>query len=160
MHIILSDGTKLNHIGATGETRYLQGANRDTITFEFDEAYSVDALREVFTEANCETINIVTDDVVETVIENEDGTTETKTETVYTDNYHEGYVIRAEVAEKIKEITPATGTTPAVTETRVFGTMAQRTYAETRLAVLNAQNEEIAATLDSVLTDVIPSLMV
>lgn len=143
MHIILSDGTKLNHIGATGEQRYLQGANRDTITFEFDEAYSVDALREVFTEANCETINIVTDDVVETVIENEDGTTETKTETVYTDNYHEGYVIRAEVAERIKEITPATGTTPAVTETRVFVTMAQRTYAETRLA---AMQEEITNT--------------
>ena len=160
MHIILSDGTRLNHIGATGETRYLQGANRDTITFEFDEAYSVDALREVFTEANCEVINIVTDEVVETQIENEDGTTETKTETVYTNNYHEGYVIRVEVAERIKEITPATGTTPAVTETRVFVTMAQRTYAETRLAVLNAQNEEIAATLDSVLTDVIPSLMV
>ena len=136
MHIILSDGTKLNHIGATGEQRYLQGANRDTITFEFDEAYSVDALREVFTEANCEVINIVTDEVVETQVENEDGTTETKTETVYTDNYHEGYVIRVEVAEKIKEITPATGTTPAVTETRVFVTMAQRTYAETQMASL------------------------
>ena len=160
MHIILSDGTQLNHIGATGTSKYIQGANRDTITFEFDESYSVDELRNLFTEANCEVINIVTDEVVETPIENEDGSAETKTETVYTDNYHEGYVIRAEVAEKIKEITPATGTTPAVTETRVFVTMAQRTYAETRLAVLNAQNEEMAATLDSVLTDVIPSLMV
>lgn len=152
MHIILSDGTQLNHIGATGTSKYIQGANRDTITFEFDETYSVDALRELFSETNCELIDIVTDEVVE----QEDGTTQT----VCTDNYHEGYVIRAEVAEKIKEITPATGTTPAVTETRVFVTMAQRTYAETRLAVLNAQNEEMAATLDSVLTDVIPSLMV
>ena len=144
MHIILSDGTKLNHIGATSEQRYLQGANRDTITFEFDEAYSVDALREVFTEANCEVINIVTDEVVDKIvektIENEDGTPETieevVSETVYTNNYHEGYVIRVEVAEKIKEITPATGTTPAVTETRVFVTMAQRTYAETQMASL------------------------
>ena len=160
MYLILTDGTQLNHIGATGGTKYIQGANRDTITFEFDESYSVDELRNVFTEQNCEVINIVTDDVVETQTENEDGSVETKTETVYTNNYHEGYVIRAEVAEKIKEITPATGTTPTVTETRVFVTMAQRTYAETRLAVLNAQNEEMAATLDSVLTDVIPSLMV
>lgn len=120
MHIILANGTKLNHVGATGEMRYFQGANRDTITFEFDETHSVDFLRSVFTEANCEVINIVTD--------NEDGT--------FTNNYHEGFVIRAEVAEKVKEIAPATGTTPAVTETRVFVTMAQRTYAETQIANL------------------------
>ena len=133
MHLILADGTQLNHIGATGMSKYIQGANRDTITFEFDASYSVDELRALFTEANCEVINIVTDEVVETQIENGDGSVETKTETVYTNNYHEGYVIRAEVAEKMKEITPATGTTPAVTETRVFVTMAQRTYAETKL---------------------------
>ena len=136
MHLILADGTQLNHIGATGMSKYIQGVNRDTITFEFDASYSVDELRALFTEANCEVINIVTDEVVETIIENEDGTTETKTETVYTNNYHEGYVIRAEVAEKMKEITPATGTTPAVTEARVFVTMAQRTYTETKLILM------------------------
>ena len=136
MFIELKDGTILNHIGATGVSKYIQGANRDTITFEFDGTHSVDELRAIFTEANCEVINIVTDEAVETLVENEDGTTETKKETVYTNNYHEGYVIRAEVAEKIKEITPATGTTPAVTETRVFVTMAERTYAETQLASL------------------------
>ena len=136
MHIILKDGTKLNHIGATGTTRYIQGANRDTITFEFDATYSVDELRNVFIEMNCETINIVTDQINEELIENEDGTTETKSEVVYTNNYWEGYVIRAEVTEKIKEIVPATGTTPAITETRVFVTMAQRTYAETQIASL------------------------
>lgn len=136
MHLILADGTQLNHIGATGTTKYIQGANRDTITFEFDATHSVDELRELFTEANCEVINIVTDDVVETVVENEDGTQEVKSEVVYTNNYHEGYVIRAEVAEKVKEITPATGTTEAITETRVFVTMAQRTYTETQIASL------------------------
>lgn len=143
MHIILVDGTQLNHIGATSVSKYIQGATRDTITFEFDASHSVDDLRNVFTEMNCETINIVTDDVVETVVENEDGTQEVKSEVVYTNNYWDGYVIRAEVAERIKEITPATGTTPAVTETRVFVTMAQRTYAETQLA---AMQEEITNT--------------
>ena len=128
MHIILADGTKLNHIGATGATKYLQGANRDTITFEFDETHSVDYLRSVFTEANCEVINIVTDETKE----QEDGSVII----VETFNYHEGYVIRAEVSEKIKELEPATGTTPAVTETRVFVTMAQRTFAETQIANL------------------------
>ena len=136
MYILLKDGTKLNHIGATGITKYIQGANRDTIIFEFDNTYSVDELRAKFTEVNCETINIVTDELVERLIENEDGTQEVKSEVVYTNNYWDGYVIRAEVTEKIKEIEPATGTTPAITETRVFVTMAQRTYAETQIASL------------------------
>lgn len=135
MYIILADGTKLNHIGATGATKYVQGANRDTITFEFDASYSVDELRNLFTEQNCEVIDIVTEEVVTL----EDGTEQT----IATDNYHEGYVIRAEVAEKIKELTPSTGTTPAVTETRVFVTMAQRTYMEMQLADIT---EEITNT--------------
>lgn len=144
MHLLLKDGTQLNHIGATSVSKYIQGANRDTLTFEFNDSYSVDALRAVFTEANCETINIVTDEVVETTIENEDGTTEVKSEVVYTNNYWDGYVIRVEVAEKVKEIEPATGITPAITETRVFVTMAQRTYAETQMANLQAQNDLLA----------------
>lgn len=136
MHLILSDGTRLNHIGATGTHKYVQGANRDTITFEFDESYSADELRALFTEANCETIDIVTDEIVTS----EDGSEQV----VYTDNFHEGYVIRAEVDERIKEIAPATGTTPAVTETRVFVTMAQRTYTET---LLKENNDVLAALL-------------
>ena len=135
MYLILADGTRLDHIGATGTTKYVQGANRDTITFEFDASHSVDELRNLFTEQNCEVIDIVTEEVVAL----EDGTEQI----VSTDNYHEGYVIRAEVAEKIKEIEPATGTTPAVTETRVFVTMAQRTYMETQLAAIT---EEITNT--------------
>ena len=128
MYLILSDGTKITHIGATGATKYVQGANRDTITFEFDSSHSVDELRNLFTEQNCEVIDIVTEEVVT----QEDGTEQT----IATDNYHEGYVIRTEVAERTKEIAPATGTTPAVTETRVYVTMAQRTYMETQLKSL------------------------
>lgn len=128
MHILLTDGTKLNHIGATGTSMYIQGATRDTITFEFDSTHSVDELRNVFTEANCETIKIVTDEVVTL----EDGCTEV----VYTDSVFEGYVIRYEVAERIRTLKEATGTTPAETEPRVFVTMAQRTYTETQIANL------------------------
>lgn len=133
MYIILANGTTLDHIGATGQSKYIQGANRDTITFEFDSTYSVDELRSLFTEANCETINIVTTEDVE----QEDGTTQT----VETNNLHEGYVIRAEIGEKLKTITPATGTTEAVTETRVYVTMAQRTYAETKMAEMQANSD-------------------
>lgn len=125
-HIVLSNGTQLNHLGAIGASRYIQGANRDTITFEFDDTHSVDELRNLFTEENCETINIVT--------EGEDGLSAES-------NIHEGYVIRAEVGEKMKEIVPATGTTDAVTERRVYVTMAQRTYAETKLAEVQKNSE-------------------
>lgn len=128
MHLILANGTQLNHIGATGETRYIGGKYRDSITFEFNNAYSVDELRNLFTEENCEVINIITD--------NEDGT--------YENNYHYGYVNRIEASEKIKEIEPATGVTPAVTETRIFVTMAQRVYEETQYLELKAQNEMLS----------------
>lgn len=124
MHIILVDGTQLNHIGATSVSRYIQGANRDTITFIFDDSKSVDELDALFNEANCEVINIVTDEEVEL----EDGTTQI----VYTDNFHEGYVIKAEISKKITVIAPSTVNTPEVTETRIHVTMAQRTYAETK----------------------------
>ena len=128
MHIILADGTKINHIGATGTTKYIQGANRDTITFIFDDTKSVDELDALFNEINCEVLNIVTDELVEL----EDGTTRT----VYTDNYHYGYVIKAEISKKISVVAPATVDTPEVTETQIHVTMAQRTYAETQIASL------------------------
>lgn len=133
MYIKLANKAQLNLIGATGAHKYVQGANRDTITFEFDDTYSVDELRAVFTEENCETINIVTEETVTDENEN--------TSVVTTDNIHEGYVIRAEVGEKIKEITPATGTEDTVTETRIYVTMAQRTYAETQMVELWKSNE-------------------
>lgn len=138
MHIILKDGTRLNHIGATGGIKNIQNERCDAITFEFDGSYDVDTLRAAFTEANCETIIIVTDETVEKTVENEDGTTELKNEIVYTNNYHEGYVIRYEVTEKIKEVAPD------VTETHVFVTMAQRTYTGKKLAELEAQNLDTA----------------
>lgn len=132
-YIILTNGTRLDHIGAAGASRYIQGATRDTITFEFDDTYSVDELRSLFTESNCETINIVTE---KEVADDENGA---HIET--TDNIHEGYVIRTEIGEKIKQITSATGTAAAVTETRVYVTMAQRTYEETKLAKMESKNK-------------------
>ena len=140
MYLILVDGTKLNHIGATGTTKYIQGANRDTITFIFDDTKSVDELDALFNETNCEVINIVTEEdvVVTEEITKEDGSVEyvEHPQTVYTDNYHYGYVIRESISKKISVITPATGTTPEVTETQIHVTMAQRTYAETQIANL------------------------
>lgn len=136
MHIILADGTQLNHIGAFAENKFIGGKNRDAIVFEFDNTHSVDDLRNLFTEKNCEVINIVTDSKLEL----EDGSEQI----IQENNYHYGYVHRVEISEKIKEIEPATGVTPAVTETRIFVTMAQRVYEETQYLELKAQNEMLS----------------
>lgn len=146
MYITLTDGTQLNLIGASGTHKYIQGANRDTITFEFDGTHSVDELRTLFTPENCETINIVTEETVTDENEN--------TSVVTTDNIHEGYVIRAEIGEKMKEITPATGLEAAVTETRVYVTMAQRTYMETELTKSQADIELLTECILELSTEV------
>lgn len=114
MHLILTDGTRLNHIGATGKKVYAQDANRDSITFIFDESHTYDELDRAFNEANCEVIDIVT--------ETEDG---------LMDNYHYDYVIKHEIAKKITTI-------DGVSKTEYHVTMAQRTYAEKKLAETNA----------------------
>ena len=119
MHLILKDGTKLNHIGATGKQLYAQDANRDSITFIFDDTYTYDELDSKFNEVNCEVIDIVT----EAVEVNEEGIEEI----VLKDNYHYGFVIKHEISKKITTI-------DGVSKTEFHVTMAQRTYAETQIA--------------------------
>ena len=114
MKTILTNGTELTPIMVTGATKYIQGANRDSLTFIFGENYSMDELDAIFTEAACESINIIGDDESEAI--------------------HTGYTIRAELVKKYVEVQTATESTPAVFENRIFVTMAQRTYAETKLA--------------------------
>lgn len=115
MEIILSNRTTLNPILATGAPKYVQGANRDTLSFVFAEDTSLDELDNLFTAENCETITIV------------DGDNEF---------IHSGYTIRAELKRSPIVVTPATETTEEVSENRVTVSMAQRTYAETQLASL------------------------
>ena len=83
MKIILTNSTELQPLMVTGASQYVQGANRDCLSFIFDESVSLDELDSVFTEANCESINIVGDDGSEAI--------------------HKGYTIRAEL-KKYTEI--------------------------------------------------------
>lgn len=112
MKVILNNGTELTPIIVTGEKRNVQGARRDVLTFVFAET-GLDEIDGIFTEENCEKLIIVGDD---------------ESEAIYT-----GYTIRAELAKSKEETKSATSTTAAEYETRVTVSMAERTYAETKL---------------------------
>ena len=66
------------------------------------------------TESACESITIIGDDESEAI--------------------HTGYTIRAELVKKQVEVQKETEGSESVFEKRVFVTMAQRTYTETKLA--------------------------
>lgn len=116
MKIILTDGTELNLIMVTGAASYVQGANRDTLSFIFPAFENMMLLDMVFSSANCETITIVGDDDSMSI--------------------HKAYTIRAKMEKSVVEVTPATPETEAVYEERITVAMAQRTYAESQLAAL------------------------
>lgn len=56
---------------------------------------------------------------------------------------HDNYSIRAELAVKAVEVTPATDTAPAVTEDRLCVTLAQLTYIEVQQAAQQVQIDAI-----------------
>ena len=114
MKIVLANAVELIPILVTGEMKYIQGINRDTLTFIFSEDSSMDELDTIFTEDACESIIILGEDESEAI--------------------HNGYTIRAELVKKNVEVQKETEGTEAVFEKRIFVTMAQRSYAETKLA--------------------------
>ena len=117
MKIILANGTELSPISAMGAKRTVQGANRDTLSFCFPATASVDELNSIFTASNCETITIV------------------EGENQYV---HNAYTIRAELKREPVEVKKATTTEAPVYEDRVVVSMAQRTYAESKIAEMQA----------------------
>ena len=124
MNIKLSNGTVLSPILATGETRYVQGANRDTLNFISPATEGMEALDAAFSAENCESITVLE------AVEVPDGTT---TEQSY---LHKGYTIRAGLKKEAVEVTPATEEAEAVYEDRITVSMSQRTYTESQLASL------------------------
>lgn len=117
MKIILNNIVELTPIIVTGSKRFVQGANRDTLSFVFPVNTSMDEIDSIFNGENCETITIVDGD---------------------NQYIHSGYTIRAELKREPIEVTPATDSEPAVYEHRVIVSMSQRTYAETQMAAMRA----------------------
>lgn len=126
MQISLNNNVILNPVIVTGGMAYVQGANRDVLTFVFPETESMAELDSLFSAENCGSIVVF------------DGTGE---------YIHTGYTIRAGLEKKPVEVTPATDTEPAVMENRIFVKLAQRTYAEAKMA-------EMEEALDMLLTGV------
>jgi hypothetical protein len=116
MKIILTNGKELNPLLVTGAQSYVQGANRDTLTFIFSAEESMDELDAAFSPSACESITV-----------------EDKYENVY---IYKAYTIRAKLEKSPVVVVPSTPETEEVKENRITVSMAQRTYAETQLTSL------------------------
>lgn len=116
MNIKLSNGMVLSPILATGETRYVQGANRDTLNFIFPASEGMESLDAAFTAENCENITIVDGSGAEYI--------------------HRGYTIHAGLTKESVEVTPGTEEAAPVYEDRITVSMSLRTYAESQIASL------------------------
>lgn len=125
MTIKLNNNTQMEAILVTGGPRYVQGADRDALSFVFPATAGLEALDAAFVPGNCETITIV----------DEQGN----------EHIHTGYTIRCELSKAAVEAEPATAESEAVYEDRVTVVMAQRTYAETQLAQLQAAVAALSA---------------
>lgn len=125
MNIKLNNNVELEAILVTGGPRYVQGANRDVLSFVFPATTGLEALDAAFTADNCESISLVDDQGNE--------------------NIHTGYTVRVELSKAAVEVTPATADADAVYEDRITVAMAQRTYAETQLAQLQAAVAALSA---------------
>lgn len=121
MKIILINGKVLNPIMVTGGTKYVQGENRDTLSFIFPATADMAELDAVFSAENCESITIIGDDANE--------------------NIYNGYTIRAELSKASVKVSEATAVDDAVYEERITVSMAQRTYIESQLAATQAAVE-------------------
>lgn len=125
MKVMLVDGTEFTVLSVIGEKRNVQGFTRDTLQFVFDASIGLDAIDAAFTNSNCETIKITSNDGSEYV--------------------HHSYTIRADLYKKSVEVSVATSDSDAVYEDRITVSMSQRTYVETQLA-------ENTAALNALLT--------
>lgn len=126
MNIKLGNDIELEAILVTGGPQYVQKSDRDALSFIFPASAGLEDLDAAFTPENCESITIVGDDGAE--------------------NIYNGYTIRAALSKAPVEVSPATAEAEAVYEDRITVVMAQRTYAETQLAWLQAAVAALTAT--------------
>lgn len=119
MKIYFANATEAEVYQVTGESRFINGQNRDSLTFVMPATNSLDEVDAMFNEAACESMKLV------------DGEQE---------YIHKGYTIRCEL--KKEQVTLSTNVdtpeeiTEDVTEDRIFVTMARRTYSEEQVASL------------------------
>ncbi|MDD4565739.1 MAG: hypothetical protein PHE79_09745 [Eubacteriales bacterium] len=124
--ITLSNGTTIDVVQINGQSRFFQGANRDTLEFHFVKSgNSFDNLDALFTATN--TARIIVSG--EPVPDGNGGVT-------IPQYFYDDYSLRAGMALIPIVVTPADGTNPEVTEERYTVTMAQKTYTEKQMESL------------------------
>ena len=126
MLIKLSNGTEMTAILVTGEIRYVQGENRDTLNFIFPATEDMISLDEAFTVSNCENIIIISDDNSEAI--------------------YKGYTIRAGLKKESVEVSNGTESEAPVYEDRITISMSQRTYMESQLVATQLAVEMLCMT--------------
>ena len=146
MTIKLADGRQLEPSVVTGGQVRVQGAVRDALTFVFPGTRDLSELDGAFTPEACETITIV-----ETVDAQDAAPLAAQPATE--EHVYQGYTIRAELVKTVVETSKETPQSPAAYEDRVTVIMAQRTYAETQLARLQATVAALSKAQRSILAE-------
>lgn len=118
MKIILANSTtEVEVYQVIGELKYVNNQNRDSLTFSLPATYSLEEVDAMFSESACESIKLI----------DTDG-----------EYIHKGYTIRVEIKKQSVEVEPETSETESVMEDRIFVTMAQRTYMESKVTELES----------------------
>ena len=112
--ITLNNGTTLEVVQVNGQTKYFQGANRDTLEFQFAKEST-------------------TFDNLDTLFANSDNTSKITIKNGADEFLNENYSLRVSMNLSAIVIAPATDTDPEVTEERYTVTMAQKTYSEIQM---------------------------
>ena len=149
MTLKLADGRQLEPSVVTGGQVRVQGAVRDALTFVFPGTRDLSELDGAFTPEACETITIV-----ETVDAQDAAPLAAEAAQPATEEHvYQGYTIRAELVKTVVETSKETPQSPAAYEDRVTVIMAQRTYAETQLARLQATVAALSKAQRSILAE-------
>jgi len=117
--IKFTNGTELPTVTAIAVNAYAQGAQRKAIEIQIAKDVITFGALDALTGNSANTAKLTLIDGDKQYV-------------------HDNYSIRAELAVKAVEITPATDTAPAVTEDRLCVTLAQLTYIEVQQAAQQA----------------------
>ena len=111
MKVILNNGTELDAIVVNGSSRHFQGANRDSLEFQFAS-------------------NSVTFEQLDTLFAQENNTNRIALQNGEISYLHENYSLRVSMGFAPVVSAIATDTAPEIIENRFTVVMAQKTYKE------------------------------
>lgn len=133
MKVILNNGTELEVIVVNGSSKQFQGANRDSLEFQFAKA-----IPQTFEELN-------------TLFSNQNNTNKITLTSDTASYIHDNYSLKVSMGLIPVTLAIATDTTPEITEERYSIIMAQKSYKEIELENLNKQLATTQEAVDFIL---------